>query len=364
MRLEQNLLFKVMLKEIFVSMALLITFLPTHSQVIGGSSSFDFLTVPVNARVAGVGGVNVSSGGNDPNMILQNPAALDSAMNKRMSLNYSPYYGDVSAGSLAYAHRIKNALWGFGMQYVNYGSINATDASGADLGTFSSNDFMLMATRSHKINYYTLGASVKLAGSQIAGYNAFALMTDIGGTFKHPTKDFTIGLVFKNVGYAVKRYYSSTNDALPFDVQAGTSFKPEHFPIRLSITLDHLQQLNVVYNDTTIKTYDINGNPITTKTKLSDEIARHFVIGGEVIISKNFNLRFGYNYERRQELRLTSASGGAGFSFGFMFRVKKFEIAYTKAYYHIAGGTNFFTLAMDMSGFVKKNKNIQEQRND
>jgi len=353
-----------MLKEIFASMAFLVTFLPAYSQV-AGSGSFDFLTVPVNARVAGLGGVNVSSGGRDVNMIMQNPAALSDTMNKQLSLNYVPYYGDVQAGSVAYAHKIRNATWGFGAQYLNYGSINATNASGADLGTYSANDFMLMATRSHKINYYTLGASVKVAGSQISGYNAFALMTDIGGTFKHPTKDFTIGMVFKNVGYSVKRYYSSTNDPTPFDVQAGTSFKPEHFPIRLSITLDHLQKLNVVYNDTTIKQYDINGNPTTTKTKLSDEIARHFIVGGEVIISKNFNLRFGYNYERRQELRLTSVSGGAGFSFGVMFRVKAFEVAYTKAYYHISGGTNFFTLAMDMSSLVKKNKIIiPEQQND
>ena len=352
-----------MLKKIFGVVAFVIGFLPAFAQV-GGYSSFDFLTVPVNARVAGVGGVNVSTSDKDVNIIQQNPAVLNSSMNKYMSLNYLPYYGGVSATSLSYAHQIKKALWGFGMQYLNYGSINSTNASGADQGTFSSNDFMVMATRSHKINYYTLGASVKFAGSQIAGYNAYALMADVGGTFKHPTKDFTIGMVFKNVGYAFKQYTTGTNDALPFDVQLGTSFKPEHFPIRLSITLDHLQKLNVVYNDTTMKQYDINGNPITTKTSLSDEIARHFIIGGEVIISKNFNLRFGYNYERRQELRLTSVSGGAGLSFGVMFRVKAFEIAYTKAYYHVAGGTNFFTVAMDMSSFVKKNKNIPQQEND
>ncbi len=360
MRLEQNLFFRVMLKEIYVCMAFVFGSLPAFSQV-GGYSSFDFLTVPVNARVAGVGGVNVSSSDKDVNMILQNPAVLNSSMNKMLSLNYLPYYGGIQASSLAYAHQIKSATWGFGMQYLNYGTINSTNASGADQGTFSSNDFMVMASRSHKINYYTLGASLKFAGSQIAGYNAYALMADVGGTFKHPTKDFTVGLVFKNVGYAFKQYATGTSDALPFDVQAGTSFKPQHFPIRLSITLDHLQKLNVVYNDTTVKQYDINGNPITTKTTLSDEIARHFIIGGEVIVSKNFNLRFGYNYERRQELRLTSVSGGAGFSFGFMFRIKTFEIAYTKAYYHVVGGTNFFTVAMDMSGFVKKNKNISSE---
>jgi hypothetical protein len=142
---------------------------------------------------------------------------------------------------------------------------------------------------------------------------------------------------------------------MPFDVQVGASFKPEHMPLRLSVTAHHLHKFDIVYLDPTQKgVIDLEGNEIKPKKTFADKLGRHFVVGGEFILSKNFHLRMGYNYLRRKELRLQTKSGGAGFSFGFMMRVKSFEIGYSKAYYHVAGGSNYLTVTTNFGRLLKK----------
>ena len=81
---------------------------------------------------------------------------------------------------------------------------------------------------------------------------------------------------------------------------------------------------------------------------------RHMVIGGEFIITKNFFLRAGYNYQRRKELKIPEKRGATGFSFGFGFRIYKFHISYGRAVYHLAGPSNNFSVSMDLNSFYGK----------
>jgi hypothetical protein len=323
---------------------------------IGGKNSFEFLDLPVNAHVAGIGGVNVSVVDQDVNMFMQNPALLNADMDRHLSLNYQPYYADTKASSLAYAHKIKNNTWGFGLQYLNYGKIDQTDASGTVLGSYTPQDVGIMAARSHTVNNYTLGVNMKFVYSQILNYNSMALMGDLGGVFKHPQKDFSIGLVIKNAGFAFNKFTKDTKVNLPFDVQLGTSYKPEHLPFRFSFTAHHLQKFDIVYQDSSQRTYDLNGNLIAQHKSFADKIGRHLIVGGELLLSKNFHIRIGYNYLRRRELRLSNKSGGAGFSFGFMARVKSFELGFTRAYYHVAGGTTSLTVTTNFETLIRKKR--------
>ena len=142
---------------------------------------------------------------------------------------------------------------------------------------------------------------------------------------------------------------------MPLDVQLGTSFKPEHLPFRFSFTAHHLQQLDIVYLDPNQRgQLDENGEEIKPRKTLGDKIARHFVVGGELLLSKNLNVRLGYNHLQRRELRLENTSGGAGFSFGVMLRISQFQLDYTHAGYHASGGANYFTIARNLDSLFKK----------
>ncbi len=91
------------------------------------------------------------------------------------------------------------------------------------------------------------------------------------------------------------------------------------------------------------------------KTKIfGDKLMRHIVIGGEFLITKNFFLRAGYNYQRRKELKIPEKRGSTGFTFGFGLRIYKFHLSYGRALYHLAGATNNFSVSFDLNNFYSK----------
>jgi hypothetical protein len=327
---------------------------------IGGKDAFQSLQLPSGAHVAGIGGENVSVTDRSVGLVWHNPALLSDTMNQDVMLTVHPYYAGIFHSHLQYATRIKNSgLWSFGLSYLNYGKMDQTLANGEVVGTFNPNDFAVSATKSHTIGLFSIGGTLKFAASHItSSYNAAAILADAGGSFRHPKLDWTIGLVVKNIGFPIKNYYEHESVTTPFDVQLGTTFKPTHLPLRVSVTAQKLYKFDISYNDPALnKQVTFDGTSEIKEESLLSKGFRHFVIGTEVLLSKNFHARFGYNALIRRDLRLQSKAGVAGISWGFMLRVKRFEISFTRAYYHVVGGTNYIGIVMNTRDlFSKKNK--------
>ena len=70
-------------------------------------------------------------------------------------------------------------------------------------------------------------------------------------------------------------------------------------------------------------------------------------------MGENFHFDLGYNYKRRQEMKVVVRPGMVGFSWGFGLRISKFHIAYGRSSYHLAGGTNHFSLTTNLSDFYR-----------
>lgn len=323
---------------------------------IGGQRAFSFLNLPVSAKLAGLGGVNTSSRDADGTMLYANPALLNAEMDGRLALGYVDYLADIRQSTAAYVfNTAKAGRIGVGLTYLNYGEFEQFDPARNPLGTFSVNEYALSVSDAYTSGVFTLAGTLRLAGSGIAGNHSYAVLADAGGLFRHPTQDFTVGLVVRNAGMQLKPYDGADREPMPFDVQLGASIKPEHLPLRFSLTAHHLQQLDIVYLDPRQRgRLDENGGEVKPKKSLGDKIARHFVVGGELLLSKNLNLRLGYNHLQRRELRLDNAGGGAGFSFGVMLRLSQFQLDYTHAGYHAAGGANYFTVARNLDTLFKK----------
>ncbi|WP_161890419.1 type IX secretion system protein PorQ [Pontibacter russatus] len=323
---------------------------------VGGQRGFTFLELPNSAKQAALGGVNVTAGAHDVSMVAANPALLHAEMDHQLSLSYIGYLADIKQSSVAYAfNTAKHGRWAAGINYLNYGDFVQRDATGAVEGSFTVNDYMLSLTHARHVEAFTLGATAKVAVSSMAGSQAVGLLADAGVAFKHPEKDLTVGLAFKNMGYHVKPYEGGDRQPMPFDAQLGISYKPEHMPVRLSLTAHRLYQFDIVYLDPNAPgQLDENGNEVKEEKKLADKIARHFVLGAEFIFSKNFQVRAGYNHLRRRELRLDTASGGAGFSLGAMLRVRAFELSYGSAFFHPSGATHYITLSTNTQTILKK----------
>ncbi|MGY2131636.1 type IX secretion system protein PorQ [Hymenobacter sp. HD11105] len=329
---------------------------PAAAQI-GGQQAFSFLNLPPSAKLAGLGGVNVSSRDADPTMLYGNPALLNAEMDGRLALGYVDYLSDIKQSTATYVFNTKKAgRLGVGLTYLNYGKFEQFDAAGTSLGEFSVNEYALGVSDAYTSGNFTLAGTLKLAVSGIGGNHSVAALADVGGLFKHPTQDFTVGLTVRNVGYQLRPYVGADREPMPLDVQIGASFKPEYMPVRLSLTAHHLQRLDIVYLDPNQRgQLNDAGEEIKPKKTLGDKIARHFVVGGEFIFSKNFQLRAGYNHLQRRELRLENTSAGAGMSFGAVLRISEFQLDYTRAYYHASGAANYITIARNLDSLFKKN---------
>jgi hypothetical protein len=318
---------------------------PAISQV-AGKRSFEFLNVPYSARLAGMGGVNISLADKDVNFFTSNPALVGDTLAGFASANYQFYVADIGHAGFTYANNFKRiGLIIIGIQHLNYGSIQGFDQNGRETGEFKAQDNAIFISKSHQIGNYRFGVTLKGIFSGIAGYNATAIAMDAGGIFKHPHQQLTVGLTLKNIGVVIADYSDSGKSKLPFDVQVGTTFKPEHMPLRFSITAYNLGQKNVVYN--------VNADE---KPSALEKVFSYINFGSEILLHKNVNVLVGYNYLNHQALKLENAGGGAGLSFGFSANIKTFDFVFSRMAYMAGNAAYSFTLSSNIHKLLKRQK--------
>ena len=325
------------------------------SAQIGGRTLYDFLNLSPNARIAALGGINVSTRDEDVNFGNQNPALVNDSMHKQLSVSVVNYLSNISYGYAGYGHSLgKIGTFHAGIHYINYGKQVMADEYGNQTGNFSSGDVAFVAGLGRNWKRFGYGANVKLIASNYGGYQSLGLGTDIGGSYYSKDNLFCAGFVFKNVGTQLTKYTSTgAKEPFPFQMQAGISYKLKYMPMRFSVTVHNLQKPVLIFTDPTKEPEtDFNGNPIPEKKRIGEKIARHFIFGTEFYLGKNLRLRAGYNHFRRQELRSEGRAGLAGFSLGAGIRISKFRLDYGYGGYHAVGGTHQFSVSTNLSSFV------------
>ena len=193
---------------------------------------------------------------------------------------------------------------------------------------------------------FRFGISVKGAFSNLAGFRSSAVLFDLGGSFIHPNKALRFGLVIKNIGLVTSNYSSASSAHVPFDVQVGVSYKPEHMPLRFSITSFNLVNFSNASVDTLIN---------RDESSTLDKVMRHFVFGAEILLHSNISVLLGYNVLRHSELKLEQAGGGAGFSIGARAKVRDFSFSFSRAGY-VAGGAWQLSLDINTNRFLKNRR--------
>jgi hypothetical protein len=335
----------------FVRIAVAILFMSiTVKAQIGGQKSFEFLNVPQAARLAGLGGINVSLADRDVNLFYANPALTGDTLAGFVSVNYQFYVADIGQAVLTYVADLKKiGVVSFGIQHMNYGSVQGFDAIGQETDIFKAGETALMISKNHQAGNFRMGVTLKGVFSNLAGYRASAIAFDVGGLFLHPRENLAIGLSIRNVGFILSEYSETSDSELPFDVQAGVSFKPKHMPLRFSITAFNLTTPDVTYY-----------NAATQKSKPGavSKILNHANFGAEILIHKNVNLMIGYNYLVHQSLKLNEGGGGAGITYGFSAQVKPVELVFSRSGY-VAGSAGYsFTVSTNLNKLLIRREKI------
>ena len=327
---------------------------------IGGSSTFQFLDMPVSARATSQGGIYNHLYENDAGLAFGMPAMLNSAMHKQLAISYLPYFAGSHSANLNYIHDFKRATFQFGTQFMNYGKLIQYDELGTAQGLFNASDVALVAGAGHSYkDKFKFGANAKLAVSQIESYTALGMAFDLSAMFVDTAKLFSASLIIRNLGFQLKAYTKGNQELMPTDIQVGLSKRFKHLPFRINLTGHNFTRWDVRYNDpnavqTTITIFDDDANDGPGGAAVFfDNFMRHIIIGGEFQFGKAFNMGFAYNYHRRAELALQSKGGLAGFSFGFGLKINRIGIQYGMGKYTNAGAANHLTMNINLGQQIK-----------
>lgn len=285
-------------------------------------NTYEFLRVDNSARAGALGGSFITYF-DDADIIFYNPAGMMLLDNSPISFSFTKHLLDINLASLAYSTEIEElGRFGTAIQYINYGSFDWADEFGTRNGKFSAGEFAVLLGYAGTLdeNFY-YGANLKLIYSSIADESSSAAAVDLGLHYAIPSQQINIALVALNLGTQLSSYIDTRED-LPIDVALGISKRLENLPVRLSL----------------------NFHKLTEKRNEFGERFKAFSAGAEFYLSKVFSLRFGYDNEKRSELKIGTTAGIAGFSAGVGINISTYRFDYGYSSLGLIGGLHRISL--------------------
>jgi hypothetical protein len=299
-----------------------------------GQFSYDYVRQPNSVSASIAGGSIVSGTAGDLGVWMDNPALLDSTVDNHAAIFINPYFSDIVRYGFGISRTFRSIDHvAVGLVYNGYGTFERFDATGNALGSFSGRSYILQIGAAHQVGLFDLGASIKYSGMLLEATSASLVLFDIGGVFRHPKKGLTIGMSFRNMGWAIAEASVFETSELPFDVVAGFSFKPEYMPFRFTFTAYDLPRSRVEVVPANLQ----RGGAFSPMLRFVNPSVA-------LLLGDLLEFQVGYNYRINETLRLETGGFGAGWSFGFKMLLKKYQVMIARNTYQAAGGTTFITL--------------------
>jgi len=351
-------------KTIFTFFSLIIFLLvlnPAKAQI-GGDNTFEFLNLPASARIGAIGDNYLAAKDGDITLALTNPSLISPAINNFLSLSFVDYFTDINYGFAMYGNTFKKAGSFVGtLQFYDYGKFTYADETGQTYGTFQASDYALNIGWGRELDSsFSIGANFKTIFSSYESYSSWGIAVDVAGSYHNSKKQLTLSLIARNMGVQLSSYYGSQRAPLPFQIDFGLSKRLKHLPFRFFLNYNHIEKWDLTYVDPNDPNqYDpFTGEPKSQSgiADFADKFMRHIVIGGELVFAKVISVRLGYNYQRRQELKVSDKPGMTGFSWGLGLNVKRFNISYARSTYHLGGSPNYFTLTSNLHDLFSKKR--------
>lgn len=331
------------------------------AQQTGGRAIFQFLNLSPSTRNSALGSNAHSWISYDPSMAYINPALLQQKMENSLCFQHQILPGDLSLGHFSYAHN-EITKWKLrfqaGVQFLNASSFNGADIFGNSTGNFKVSESSVYLGASKRLNERIhAGLNMQFISSRFDVYSAHGLAFNAGLHYYNPDSKYALGFVIRNAGFTFDPYQSQ-KEKLPVSVELMYSQRLKHLPFVYFISFHHLQSWNVRYDDPEIRN---SGNLFgsidepSTFSRITDNLLRHFSIGGEMLLGKkeNFIIRLGYNHLRRKELSVSDYASFAGLSFGLGLKIYKFRLDYSYSVYHLSGGVNQIGLTAQLNSLFK-----------
>jgi len=318
------------------------------------NTSYNALNLHSSSMIMSMGGDLNSIVNNDVSLALITPSLLNESMDKHISFNFVDYVTDINFISFHYASKLNDNLMFFsGIDAVNYGQFEARDEIGNFVSKFgASQQIVTIGVSKYLGNNFTLGSNLKMLNSSLESYHSLTLSSNTSITYFDKDYEFSSTLLFKNFGKPIINY-TSQNEELPFEIQLGLSKSLKHLPFRYSFVFHHLNVYNLSNNYNQNLIYDPVVNQLIVKNEtVAKHLLRHVILGAELNpFSKSLFIRAGFNFNRREDLKMDSFFNMSGFSWGLGISVKKVTLNYSRSAFHTSSMLNSFSVITNFSNF-------------
>jgi hypothetical protein len=317
---------------------------------------YEFLNLSSTARITAAGGYAVPGLDNDLGMALFYPSLNNTNMVSQLSLNFVDYFGDISYGTVGMNRSFEKAgNFAFSVQYIDYGVFSEADELGNQLADFSAGEYAISVGWGRNLtNRLSIGSNLKTIFSNYEQYSSFGLAVDVSVSYLDPERMVGTSLVIRNIGRQITKYNDGGQETLPFDIVLGISKKLINAPLRFSMVAHNLHRYDLTYDDFVVQETTFIGTENQTNSsrerfgEISDKILRHTVFGVEFTPTPNFTAGIGYNYRRRQEMKVDTRLSTVGLSWGIGIKISHFRFHYGRANYHLAGAPNHFSVSTNL----------------
>ncbi|MGZ5193189.1 MAG: type IX secretion system protein PorQ [Kaistella sp.] len=304
-----------------------------------GTNVYPFLNLPVSARQAALGGDAISIRDYDVSFAGVNPALMNLEQDEMIALNYASHLSDSKYGTISYVRDLEEGHFiGLNARYMDYGKMPRTDESAVIDGEFGAMDASIGLGYAYQFDEnWTVAGSANFVTSRIDNYTSMAVVGNAGVTYHNRQSNETLALVFRNFGYQFKTF-NGLRENVAFRVDLGYTKILDEFPVALTITAHDLQKINISQD------YNNNGQEISWSRKIAD----HFSFGAELFPQQAFNIRFGYNVKRGNELAVLDQRSFTGLSAGFGIKISSFRFDYAHVRYHNSSNVNLLGITLDL----------------
>lgn len=184
---------------------------PAHAQILpsfgrdrAGTSGFQFLKIPVDARAAAMSGTVVANAF-DASALFWNPALAAQIDRLQLGLSHTVYYADVTIdyAAISYPLRSLGLTLGLSLQALNSGEMDVTTEF-APFGTGETFRFVDIAaglTVSQTLtDLFSYGITAKYVRESVAGLTATSVVFDFGVFYRIGTTGAQLGVAIRNFG--------------------------------------------------------------------------------------------------------------------------------------------------------------------
>lgn len=342
---------------------LIISFIPfcLFSQY-GGESSFQFMDMTSSAKIAALGGENISLKDKDLSIAIINPSLLDSSYNNLFTAGWggiSIAKSGIGIGNFAYAKSFKKRMIAAGIHFVNYGSFDLIDENGNDLGYFLATEYMLTFSYAERLSKnLNFAVSAKPVMSYLESYSSYAFAADAGLCYNDTAHKLTVTALAKNIGLQIKPYVKGRKENIPFSLNLGVTKGLQHAPLRFSLLYHNIEKFDLSYDKLQSDKSDLlsESNEPKKKSEFGSNLLKHLTVGVELKFSEMIFIGAGFNFKKRYELRLANRGAAVGFSYGAGINTSRVNLIFGHTFDNIAGGSNFVSLQTGLEQFFYKKK--------